>query len=182
VLAAAVVLGNAKAIARALKLDAGLELAEELKGFHGQFAFLAKAFFFTFLGAHLAPPWPLLGVGVALAPVLLGARWCAVRVAGAGGGLTAAQSGLAVAAFPRGMLAGVLALLPAARGLAGGEVYPPVAAACVAASVLAFTVLFPLARRRPAVAASAWSAPAAASSFAVPTSEPDIAPGSGFRW
>ncbi|MEK7766699.1 MAG: hypothetical protein AAB368_10705, partial [bacterium] len=185
VLGASIVLGNAKAIARALKLDAGLELAEDLKGFHGQFAFLAKAFFFAYLGAQLLPAWPLLGTGAALVVVLFGVRWCAVRLAGAGGGLTPEQTRIATAAFPRGMMAGVLALLPAARGIAGGEVFPPLVAACVAASALAFTVLFPLARRR-RPAPSPWGAAAdlfpASAAPSAPAAPPDDPPITKFQW
>ena len=55
--------------------------------------------------------------------------------------------------LPRGMAAGVLALLPAQQGLTGTERFPVVVFAAVLTTVVLFAVGFPILKRRAAAAA-----------------------------
>lgn len=187
ILAMAVVLGNAPGITKALKLTEGLELGEEMRGFQSQLAFIIKSFFFTSLGLQLTPPWPVLIFGALLGVVLLAARWPAVAAAGWKTDLTPANQRLLAVCLPRGMAAGVLAMLPVSGGVPGTEMLPILAFAAVLATGLIFAVGFPLACAT-YVPSSLYSMPAPpisappTSSHAVSPTEPDIQPGSGFRW
>jgi len=231
ILGAAVVLGNAPSIARALKLSDVLDLGEDVRGYRSQLAFLIKAFFFVFLGTRLGPPWGPVAIGAALAVALLAARIPAVALVA--GTRLESRRGVLNACLPRGLVAGVLGALAWSRWVPGDAALPGLVAGCVFASVALFAVLLPAASAgyspaaggggapgtyapaapvppvappvraedlwalppaapliwprpaRPAVRPSARGVPAPVPPdeiIAVPPSEPDITPGSGFRW
>jgi len=246
VLGAAIVLGNAPAISRALGLTDALDLGEDVRGFHSQLAFLIKAFFFIFVGTRLGPPWGPVGLGAGLAAVLFLARRPAVALVTGAGSPVAASRPLLNACAPRGLVAGVLGALAWSRWVPGDPVLPGLVAGCVFASVVLFAVVFPLATAAravpvvaplpapgpatvlpPVMAEDLWATPSARSPsptprepavlpwgppiphppslppaglrpsapkpvvsaparpdeiIAVPPSDPDIRPGSGFRW
>lgn len=146
----AIVVGNAPAISRKIGFVANVELRPDVRGFHSQMAFIIKSFFFTFIGAMMAPPWSLIAIGVLLGLLLLVARAPGSWLATLGSGLTREQKWLTVVSMPRGMAAGVLATLPATAGVEGTALFPSVVFAGVLTTILIFAVGFPLARRRAA--------------------------------
>ncbi|HNC25055.1 MAG TPA: hypothetical protein PLU52_12700, partial [Opitutaceae bacterium] len=152
VLSAAVILGNARVILGRLGLSGGTDLSFELGDnsiLLSEFAlFIVKSLFFTFIGASLpAAPGPLL-LGGLLALVLLVVRWPAAWLALADSDLTAAQKNVAWVSLPRGLAAGVMALVPGAAGVPNASILPEPIFAAIAGSILVFAVGFPLARRR----------------------------------
>ncbi len=120
---------------------------EAMRGVHGQVAFIVKSFFFTFIGAMLAPPWASIGLGVVLGCILLAVRWPVVRLTTLGSDLTPSERRVVAAAVPRGLAAGVLATLPAADGISGSAQIPSVVYSCVLATIVLFSIGLPLARR-----------------------------------
>lgn len=164
ILAVAVVLGNAPAISRALKFESGVELEENVRGFHSQLAFVIKALFFTFVGVAAGGAWPQVLLGILLAVAVAAVRWPAIVVATRGSGLTVAQKHVIWAGAPRGMATGVLALLPAGAGLWAAGVIQATAFSAIIASVVIFTVALRAARMpaHAAPAARTWTPAAAA--------------------
>jgi len=148
ILAMAVLVGNAPALSKAVGLARSARLSRGVEHAHDQITFIVKSFFFVFIGAMLGPPWPLVGLGAILGVVLLGARIPAVLGATAGSGMKGAERGLVTVSMPRGMAAGVLALLPTQAGIEGTEQVPVVAFASVFMTILVFAGGFPLFKRR----------------------------------
>lgn len=177
ILVFAVLLGNAKALSVKLGMQGPVELDSSVRGFHRQMAFIVKSFFFVFIGAMLGPPWVSIGFGVLLGVALFLARVPSVNLALLGSGLHPAERGLIHAALPRGMAAGVLATLPVSAGVPGTETLPVVVFACVFTTILAFAVVFPLARRRIAAVAPEASTVALPASAARPEIGGSVAPG-----
>jgi cell volume regulation protein A len=159
ILTFAVIVGNAGAIGSRFGMGSELDLGADVRGMHGQIAFIIKSFFFTFIGAMLGPPWALIGLGALLGVVLLLARAPAVRLVTLGGNFEPHERDLIAVALPRGLAAGVLATLPAAAGVPGTEELPTVVFACVLTTVLIFAVGFPLVRRRRGTAQGTVPAP-----------------------
>ncbi len=180
ILAVAAILGNAPAIARGLKLNESLELGEDVRGFHGQMAFVIKALIFTGMGVLLGPPWPPVLLGVALAVVLLGARRLSVEVL-RGSAIPEPDKAKLGLAMPRGLTAGVLATLAVAQGTPGVESLPAVVYGCVAASILLFAVVLSLTGPAVTTPRPAWTptwtpkpaAPATTYAAPAPAAVPD---------
>ena len=107
---------------------------------HDQLAFFVKSFFFTFMGAMLAPPWGLMALGAGLGVLLVAARIPAVLIGTLGAGFGRAEKGLVTMFLPRGMAAGVLAILPAQQGMEGAGDMPVVVFATVLTTILLFTL------------------------------------------
>lgn len=149
VLTAAVLLGNAAAVLRRLGFrndDARLTLDAHSLGLSEFALFIVKSLFFTFIGASLpAAPQPL-AIGALLAVVLLVVRWPAARLALADSSLTPAQLNVAWVSLPRGLAAGVMALLPLSAGIPNAEILPAPIFAAIAGTILIFAIGFPLAR------------------------------------
>jgi potassium/hydrogen antiporter len=148
ILTVAVLLGNAASLSKVLGLSEVVELGSSVRGFHRQMAFIVKSFFFVFIGAMLGPPWSPLLFGLLLGSVLLAARLPAVRLATLGGGFDPAERQMVMVSLPRGMAAGVLATLPASKGVVGTETLPVTVFATVLTTILIFAVGFPIARRK----------------------------------
>lgn len=148
ILAFAVIVGNARWIGQHLGLARELQLGEDVRGFSRQLAFIIKTFFFTFMGAMLAPPWSLIALGVVLGLVLLAVRAPAVWLATRAGGFTQAEGRLVTVCLPRGMAAGLLATLPAAAGVAHTEWLPVTVFSAVVTTILLFAGGFPVLLRR----------------------------------
>jgi cell volume regulation protein A len=147
ILAFAIVVGNASAVGKSLGSSVELDLGRDVRGVHTQIAFLIKAFFFTFIGAMLGPPWSLFAIGLGLSLVLLLARAGAVRLALLQSEFDVPRRRLVTVALPRGITAGVLATLPSAFGVTGTEELSLLVFACVLGTVLLFSGGFPWARR-----------------------------------
>jgi cell volume regulation protein A len=161
ILAAAVLVGNARSVAHLIGLAHEVDVGRTLRGAHSQVAFIVKTFFFVFMGAMIGPPWGLVALGAALAVGLAVARIPAVAAATAGMGLDPRSRALAFACLPRGLAAGVLAAAPAEAGVVEMTSVPAVVYSTVAASIVLFTAGFAIARRfRPDSTASVGAAPA----------------------
>ncbi|MBN2197101.1 MAG: cation:proton antiporter [Polyangiaceae bacterium] len=147
ILAAAVVVGNASKLANVTGLDEDTRLGETVEDTHSQITFIVKSFFFTFIGAMLGPPWGFVALGLLFAVLLFLARVPSAALCTWGGGFSPAERQLTAVMMPRGMAAGVLALMPHAAGVPGTELLPVIVFSVVLGSIVIFAVGFPLARR-----------------------------------
>ncbi|MEC7751924.1 MAG: cation:proton antiporter [Myxococcota bacterium] len=149
VLAAAVTLGNAPMLAKRLRLPEGAGLDWEVERFHEVVAFMVKSFFFAFIGLMLYPPWSLIGLGVLLAVGLILIRIPVIKLACRGEQWSAGRRALMTVSMPRGMAAGVLALVPwQVAQIPGTKELPIVIFACVFATIVFFAAGFPWAMQR----------------------------------
>ena len=140
ILVVAVLVGNAPALANAVGLVRSAKLGQDVVHTHDQLAFFVKSFFFTFMGAMLGPPWGLMALGAGLGVLLVAARIPAVLIGTLGAGFGRAEKGLVTMFLPRGMAAGVLAILPAQQGMEGAGDMPVVVFATVLTTILLFTL------------------------------------------
>ena len=118
ILTTAIIIGNANLFSRWFKMEGEANLNPQLQNFHGVITFMVKSFFFTFIGLMLYPPWSLLLLGFILAVGLLLARIPAVWLATTNSGMGKTERSLITVLMPRGMAAGVLAILPFQKGIA----------------------------------------------------------------
>ncbi len=153
ILTVAVIAGNARSISDVIGLRKGASLGRSLEGVHDQITFIIKSFFFVLIGAMLAPPWPLIGVGVVLGIALLAARLPAVWIGLMGSDTSTGVRALMTVTLPRGMAAGVLAMLPHQAGVPHTAALPVVVFAAVVTTIVIFSVGFPLLRERALAAA-----------------------------
>jgi len=198
ILAAAVIVGNAPSLGRRFGLDAEAHLGRGVKHVHTQLAFIIKSFFFTFIGAMLGPPVQKMLLGAAMAVALLLVRVPVTRLALLAGKFSPASQTLITITLPRGMAAGVLAMLPHHAGVPNTADLPVMAFAAVVVTISVFALLFPLVKRglgpedlaalaspdahaeaRPAAVmiVPAMSAPPEALPEAPPAAPPTTAPG-----
>jgi cell volume regulation protein A len=150
VLTAALVLSNAQLLAP--RLARAMELQEPdplVRATHSQLAFVMKIVFFLFMGALLQRPSPAFWIGIGLGAALFVVRvplvWATLRSTAVPG----IDKRIMTVAMPRGLVAGMLALLPVSAGLPSAEVYPSVAYAAILATIVLFTLGFPVAVRLP---------------------------------
>jgi cell volume regulation protein A len=168
ILTVAVMLGNARAFREAFGLGEDTQLGEGVQAVHSQLAFIIKSFFFTFIGAMLAPPWLLLALGGGLGLLLLAGRIPAMALATLGGGFSRGAKGVVAVTLPRGMAAGVLAMFPFQSGMSHTRDLPVVVFAAVLCSILLFAVGFPFMRGK-----------LAPEDLAAPTAKPQGTPEAG---
>jgi cell volume regulation protein A len=147
ILTFAIVVGSAEHFRGILRLEADFRLSDDVRGFHRQVTFIVKSFFFTFIGAMIAPPWTLVAIGAGFGVLLLVARVPAVRLALMGGAYDAPAISLVQIAMPRGLAAGVLASMPMAAGVPGTDHLPVLVFAAVTTSIVIFTVGLPLVKK-----------------------------------
>ena len=148
ILTTAVIIGNANSFSRWFKMEGEANLNPQLQNFHGVITFMVKSFFFTFIGLMLYPPWSLLLLGFILAIGLLLARIPAVWLATTNSGMGKTERSLITVLMPRGMAAGVLAILPFQKGIADSEFLPVVVFSCVVTTLLLFAGGFPVFKNR----------------------------------
>jgi hypothetical protein len=148
----AVIVGNAPALSARTRLQQDVSLGDGVTGVHEQVAFIVKSFFFVLIGALLAPPWGLVGLGVALGLALALVRWPAVKLSLLRSGQRGVAEWLVTACMPRGMAAGVLSMLPAQAGVPGTEDLPVVVFAAAITSIALFAAGFAWAGKRLAAA------------------------------
>ncbi len=148
IIAAAVIVGNGPMLSKHIGLAKSARLGRGVENAHDQLAFMIKSFFFTFIGAMLAPPLSLLLVGVLVGLVLLVARVPAVYLATVASGISSPAKRLVVVCLPRGMAAGVLAMFPAQAGLHHMGDLPVVVFAAVVTTIIVFAGGFPVLRKR----------------------------------
>ena len=144
ILTAAVLLGNAPIISKGIGLAKTARLGSNVKGVHGEMTFIIKSFFFCFIGAMLGPrPGQsagdfamLVAFGVVIGLVLFVARIPNVVVTMAGSPISGPARRLITVLFPRGMAAGVLAMMPYQAGIVGTRDLPVVVFAAVFTTIL----------------------------------------------
>ncbi|MEM9192661.1 MAG: cation:proton antiporter [Myxococcota bacterium] len=144
ILATAIMVGNAPTLSKAMGLEKTARLGSGVTTTHDQIVFIIKSFFFCFIGEMLGPPWVMLFFGVLLGVLLLFARLPAVAIGTFRSGLSNPAKGLVAVSMPRGMAAGVLAIMPAQAGMSGTEDLPVVVFASVFTTILIFAVGFPV--------------------------------------
>jgi Na+:H+ antiporter len=144
ILTTAIIVGNGPDVSKFVGLAHEAKLSDGLNSVHDQMTFIVKSLFFTFLGIMLSEPWLLVGIGVLVGIVLLIARVVAVWFATLGSGFDGSAKGLITVAMPRGMAAGVLAMFPSQKGVAGTDGLPVVVFAAVIATIVIFAGGFPL--------------------------------------
>jgi cell volume regulation protein A len=148
ILTAAVIVGNSRDLSPVIGLARGYRLTRMVEKTHDQIAFFVKSFFFVFIGAMLAPPASLIFAGAFLGLLLLAARIPAVILATLGSDVSRPARGLMCVSLPRGMAAGVLAMMPAQAGIADMRELPVVVFSCVFTTILIFAGGFPVYRSR----------------------------------
>ncbi|MCB9630555.1 MAG: cation:proton antiporter [Sandaracinus sp.] len=148
ILTAAVMIGNAPTLSKTIGLAKEAALDSNVQGTHGELTFIIKSLFFCFIGAMLAPPWGPLLFGIFLGGMLLVARVPAVLVACAGDSFSKPSRALVAVLLPRGMAAGVLAMMPYQAGVPGTEQLPVIVFAGVLTSILIFAGGFPVLKKR----------------------------------
>ncbi len=156
ILTAAVMVGNAPTLSKAIGLAKTARLGANVKGVHGEITFIIKSFFFCFIGAMLGPRegqslgefFPLLIFGVVIGLVLFAARIPNIIVSTAKSTLSKEARTLVSVLFPRGMAAGVLALWPHQMGIADTQDLPVIIFAAVFTTILLFAGGFPVLRKR----------------------------------
>lgn len=148
VLTFSVIAGNADSLMKRIGFSLGdkpLQLDDTVVTVHTQATFFVKSFFFTYIGLMLSPPWSLIIVGVLVGVSLFLTRVpVALMVAGQSGGFDDKQRKMITISLPRGMAAGVLAILPSSAKYAipGTEQLPALVFAAVVTSILIFTYGF----------------------------------------
>ena len=173
-LVAAILVGNAPTLAPSVGLHHGTSLSDGVQDTHTQITFIIKSFFFTFIGAMLGPPWSLVAVGAVFAIVLFFARIPAVAIGAARAGYSREEKGMMGVAIPRGMAAGVLALLPHASGIPGTENLPVVVFSAVLVSIVIFAGGFPIMAKRLAASAAAAAEESRTNADATPARAPHV--------
>jgi cell volume regulation protein A len=148
ILAVAVLVGNAASIGSVFGLADDAALGQGVRHVHTQLAFIIKSFFFTFIGAMLGPPLSMMAIGAAMAVLLLVGRVPATRLATLGGHFSRGGRALVTITLPRGMAAGVLAMLPHHAGVPGTEHFPVLAFSAVVVTILLFAAAFPVVKSK----------------------------------
>lgn len=156
ILTAAVVLGNAPTLSKAIGLVKTARLSHHVQGTHDEMTFIIKSFFFCFLGAMLGPRpgqpvgefLVLVAIGVVIGLTLFVARVPNVLLATAGSGISKPARVLIMALFPRGMAAGVLAMMPYQAGIEGTRDLPVVVFTAVFTTILLFAIGFPILKKK----------------------------------
>ncbi len=144
ILTTAIILGNARFFSRRIGLAEDAYLDRGIKDVHGQLTFFIKSIFFTFIGAMLGAPWGLVLVGVVFGLTLLVVRVPAVFLATMRSTLDMDSRKIAAVFLPRGMAAGVLAMMPHAMGVPGTERLPVLVFAAIVTTIVLFATGFPL--------------------------------------
>lgn len=180
ILTASVIVGNAPNLANSVGMGKETGLSRGFRNTHDQITFIIKSFFFTFIGAMLAPPWSLIFLGVLLGLVLLVARIPAVMLLATATKIPPDQRNLVIVSMPRGMAAGVLAMIPAAVDptMPGTEILPVVVFACVFTTILVFAVGFPMTKAKLTSAAEPSTATGTepVSSSPIPAAADELSP------
>lgn len=144
ILTTAIILGNAKFFSRRIGLAQDAYLDRGIKDVHGQITFFIKSFFFTFIGAMLGAPWGLVLVGILFGISLLLVRIPAVFLATMRSTLDMDSRKIAAVFLPRGMAAGVLAMMPHTMGVPGTEKLPVLVFAAIVTTIVLFSAGFPI--------------------------------------
>lgn len=148
ILTTAIILGNARFFSRRIGLAQDAYLDRGIRDVHGQITFFIKSFFFTFIGAMLGAPWGLVLVGILFGFSLLLVRIPAVFLATLHSTLDMDSRKIAAVFLPRGMAAGVLAMMPHTMGVPGTEELPVLVFAAIVTTIVLFSAGFPMLKWR----------------------------------
>jgi cell volume regulation protein A len=148
ILAVAVLVGNAPSLGKVFGLSDDAELGQGVQHVHSQLAFIIKSFFFTFIGAMLGPPLSMMAIGAGVAVFLLLVRIPVTWISTFGGKFSPGGRALVTITLPRGMAAGVLAMLPHHAGVPGTEQLPVLAFSAVVVTIILFASAFPAVKKR----------------------------------
>lgn len=156
ILTAAVILGNAATLSKAIGLAKTARLGTNVTGVHSEMTFIIKSFFFCFIGAMLGPRegqglgnfLMLVVFGVFIGLVLFVARIPNVMAVTVRSDLSRPARKLIMVLFPRGMAAGVLAMMPHQAGIPGTRDLPVVVFAAVFTTILLFAAGFPILKKK----------------------------------
>ncbi len=136
-----------------------------MKNITEELSFLIRTFFFVYLGllldfSALTPAIALSGVAMAL--LLFGARYLAVRAVLRKGAYTAGERQMVLSMLPRGLATAVMAFLPVQLGIPGAELFPIYAFIVIVVSNIHMTGGVIFAERRLGRERAAAPSPAAA--------------------
>jgi cell volume regulation protein A len=142
------IIGNARYLGRIMKLEEKRFLSEDVGSFHDQLAFVVKVFFFTFIGLMLEPNIMGIMLGMIITALCLFSRYPAAFIALKGAkDYSPFDKKIIITCMPRGLAAGVLATLPAHRGVEGTENLASIVFSVIIFSVLLFAVRFAILKR-----------------------------------
>src|SRR5690606_6388613 len=102
-------------------------LQEFMKNITEELSFLIRTFFFVYLGLLLdfSALTPAIALsGIAMAALLFGGRYAAVRAVLRKATYTAGERQMVLSMLPRGLATAVMAFLPVQLGIPGAELFP----------------------------------------------------------
>jgi NhaP-type Na+/H+ or K+/H+ antiporter len=137
------VLGNARTIAKGLRIKRGVSgLERETLDFNAHVSFFVRVFFFVFLGTlvTLSNIWLLL-YGAILAILLFGVRALAVKISTSKLKLTKIERKIMCCMLPRGLAAAVLVSMPYLKyGIAGAQIFTDIVFSVIISTAIISTV------------------------------------------
>ena len=149
ILAFAIVVGNARSIVAKVGFlsDAPVDLGDSVRDVHSNIAFIVKSLFFCFIGLMIGPPWEMVAGGILLGLLQLVVRVPAVWLVTRNAGFSLRDQKIITVSLPRGMAAGVLATIPAAKSIPATAELGTLVFATVVTTILVFAIGFPLSSR-----------------------------------
>ncbi|MEM7823792.1 MAG: cation:proton antiporter [Candidatus Aenigmatarchaeota archaeon] len=140
------VLGNAMLFSKSFRPE---QTDGHMRDFYSQLTFFIRAFFFVFIGliATLEPTAAMYGIFISI--LLIVVRLLATHVSTLGMTMTDTELNLIRIMGPRGLTAAVLASLPLAYGIAGGELMMNITFVVIIATVIYTTLAVRLFYRPP---------------------------------
>lgn len=142
ILILAIILGNARWFAKALRMEGQRSISFEVNFLTDQLAFIIKVFFFILIGLLLSFSLNLILFSILITAVIIGARFFVTPLSLWKGEFSLKDKRLISVCFPRGLAAGVLATTPFYSGIKGTENLAQVVFLVVAFSTLIFSIGF----------------------------------------
>jgi cell volume regulation protein A len=145
------ILGNGMDFARFLRTRRTIEIHNAMMTFHSQISFIAKTFFFGYLGLMITFDDPNVVVpSIVLSLVLLAIRCIIVPAISIGKRSLLADTGILATMLPRGLSAAVVAEIAASSGIANARLYPEIVVVVIVGTVIISAVGIPIFARRSA--------------------------------
>ncbi len=130
------VLGNSKTFSRMLRFKKVFEMDHFLERFQTEITFFVSSFFFVFIGLTVSINQTFILYGLIIAAVLIISRIFAVKIAFRKLDVSPLEYNVAKAMVPRGLTTAVLAQLPLAAGIPGGDVFLGISFVVILSTVL----------------------------------------------
>ncbi len=134
------ILGNCKIFTKFFRMKEDIKIDRTLKKFHSEITFFFRSFFFVFIGLIVTINLEYVLYGIVITVILLATRYFLVKLGTIGMGLNKYELGLMRCMGPRGLTAAVLAQLPLAFGIEGGEIFLGVSFVVILATVIYSTI------------------------------------------